>query len=428
MVNTMFEYILLLAAGSALTQAPPLTINLEQALERARQYAPQFQGAVIAAGLAREDRNQARAALLPALNYFNQYLYTQGNGTPSGVFVANDGVHIYDSQALVRAEPYSFGKRAEYRRAIAAEELARARQEVARRGLVATVIQNYYALVAAQRKAVNARRSVQEAQQFVEITGKQERGGEVAHADVVKARILLEQRERDAQDAALSIDRSRIALALLLFPDFRQDFSVVDDLDTVPPLPAFPEIEQRTASSPEVRAAKAAVRQETAGISSARSGLLPTFSVDYFFGINARQIALHDQEHHRNLGSAVQGTLTIPVWTWGAVRSRVRQAELRLRQAQLDLGVTQRQLLANLSGFYGEARTAGSQLDSLVRSRDLAGESLRLTLLRYQAGDATALEVSDAQSTLAQARNAYDDGRARYRLALAELETLTGVL
>ena len=73
-----------------------------------------------------------------------------------------------------------------------------------------------------------------------------------------------------------------------------------------------------------------------------------------------------------------------------------------------------------------EADTASSQLTSLKNSLDLSTESLRLTLLRYQAGEATALEVADAQTTLVQARNAYDDGVVRYRLALANLQTLTG--
>ena len=56
----------------------------------------------------------------------------------------------------------------------------------------------------------------------------------------------------------------------------------------------------------------------------------------------------------------------------------------------------------------------------------LAEESLKLTLLRYQAGEVTVLEVVDAQTTLFTARNAYDDGLARYRVALAALQTLTG--
>jgi len=51
---------------------------------------------------------------------------------------------------------------------------------------------------------------------------------------------------------------------------------------------------------------------------------------------------------------------------------------------------------------------------------------LRLTNLRYQAGEATALEVVDAQNTLTQALNTLHDGEVRYHLALANLQTLTG--
>jgi outer membrane protein TolC len=149
--------------------------------------------------------------------------------------------------------------------------------------------------------------------------------------------------------------------------------------------------------------------------------------VDYFYGLNSNQYALHNEFGQNNLGSSVVASLNVPVWTWGAVRSRVRQAELRLQQARVDLSFTQRQLLANLNSFYQEANVASSQIASLKASLDLSEESLKLTLLRYQAGEVSVLEVVDAQTTLLGARNAYDDGLARYRLALAALQTLTGV-
>ena len=66
------------------------------------------------------------------------------------------------------------------------------------------------------------------------------------------------------------------------------------------------------------------------------------------------------------------------------------------------------------------------QVDALRRTVDLSAESLRLTRLRYQAGEATVLEVVDAQTTLVQARNALADGLVRYRAAIANLQTLTG--
>ena len=99
---------------------------------------------------------------------------------------------------------------------------------------------------------------------------------------------------------------------------------------------------------------------------------------------------------------------------------------MRLRQAQADLTLTQRQLLANLNAFYQEADLASAQIASLRRSLDLSNQSLQLILLRYQAGEATALEVKDSQITLAQARDAFSDGLVRYRVAIATLQTLTG--
>src|SRR5215467_2543551 len=61
--------------------AAPLTITLQDALQRARLNDPQYRSAAVTdLGLAREDRVQARAALLPNVNYVNSFIYTQGTG------------------------------------------------------------------------------------------------------------------------------------------------------------------------------------------------------------------------------------------------------------------------------------------------------------------------------------------------------------
>ncbi len=407
--------------------APTLTLTLQNALDRARANSQQLLSADIAARIAHEDKVQAKAALLPTANWENGYVYTQPNGTDTGVFVNNNGQNVYTNLGTVHGDVYAPGKRADYRMAIAAEAIARARVEIASRGLTAVVVQNFYAMAVAQRHFRNTQRSLQEAGQFVDTTQKQEAAGEAAHSDVVKAQLTLEQRVRDVQEAQLAFDKARVGFAVFLFPDFRQDFAVVDDLDGLKPLAAFPEIEALARNNnPDIRAAQSAITQQTFGIKSARAGYLPTFSVDYFYGLNANQYALHNEFGQNNLGSSVVGTLNVPVWNWGATRSRVKQAELRLQQAQVDLSFTQRQLLSNLNSFYLEANVASSQMASLRHSLDLAEESLKLTVLRYQAGEVSVLEVVDAQATVLGARNAYDDGLVRYRLALAALQTLTG--
>ena len=414
--------------------AEPPTFKLEDALARARQYAGQIQSATSASQQAKEDTLQARANRLPSVSAFNQFIYTEGNGTQSGVFVANDGVHIYNEQAQVHQELLAIVRHGEVNRALAAEAVARARIDIAARGLNQTVIQDYFAIISAQRKAANAQRAVQESERFAQITQQQEKGGEAAHADVVKAQIDLQQRRRDLVEAQLTIEKTKIALGVMIFPTFSSNFQVVDDIQQPAVLPPAAEAQaQAAASSPDVKAASATVQQAGYDVTVARYQYLPSFALDIFYGIDANQFAIRthgpqfEADGRKNLGYVAQATLNIPVWNWGATR-RIKQAESKRDQAQVDLSITQRTLDSTLAAAYTEARGALAQLESLKGSVDLAQESLRLTLLRYQAGESTALEVVDAQSTVNTARNAYDDGLARYRVALALLQTLTGNL
>jgi len=380
---------------------------------------------------------QARAGLLPNLNYNNSFIYTQGTGPasarcaqtvqgcPSTKFIANNGVHEYISQADVH-QALSLTTFADYRRSAAALAEARAKAEIATRGLVVTVTQAYYGLVVGQRKYATAQSAAAEAARFLDISQKLERGGEVAHADVIKARIQSQQLQRDLQEARLDMERSRLDLAVLLFSDFNQDFTVVDDLQAPQPLPSFDETEAAgKKNNPELRAALAAYEAANHEVTAAWGGLLPALSVDYFYGIDSNRFALRADGLH-NLGYSTVATLQIPVFSWGSDRSKLKQAELRRDQAHVELTYTQRQLLSHLRQFYNEAETARSEMESLASSAEIAAEAMRLTTLRYQAGESTVLEVVDAQNTLTQARNAYDDGQSRYRVAVANLQTLTG--
>ena len=215
------------------------------------------------------------------MNGFSQYIYTQPNGTPSGIWVPNDGPRVYAMWLNVHGDVFSLAKWAEYRGAAAAEAVARARADVAGRGLVATIVQNYYGLVAAQRKLASAQQSLREAQQFLDITQKQESGGEVAHSDVVKAQIQVNQRMRDAQDAELAVLKSRLGLSVLVFPDFRDAFTVVDDLHAMMPLLPLADLKivgrrptARTCASPRRRCS----RNRSASASRAAASCRPSRS------------------------------------------------------------------------------------------------------------------------------------------------------
>ena len=432
--NSLVLVFILLAGAGLWAQPQPAAeaVTLEMALRMAQANSAQFRAAEADAALAKEDRVQARSTLLPGIAYNNQFLYTEGNRTGSGRFIANNGVHEYVSQGNAH-EVLSLQQVTDYRKAGAVAALARARAEVARRGLVVTVVADYYAVLGAERKHANAQTAEDEAAKFLSLTEKLEHGGEVAHADVLKAQLQANDRKRGVDDSAAELRNSRLELAVLILPDVAGQFNVVpvkvaDNLDEKPALPALAEVRTAAAKqNPELRAALAAVNASEDEVTSARAGHLPSLALDYYYGIDASHFATRTDGVH-NLGYAAVATLNIPVFSWGATESKVRQSLIREDQAKLELTAAQKQVLANLEKFYGEAEVAVSALTTLQESVTIAGESLRLTGLRYQAGESTVLEVVDAQNTLNTARNAYVDGSLRYRIALANLQTLTGTL
>ncbi len=433
---------LLVLPGIAQTQPPgdaqsaPLTLTLKDALERAQKNDPQLLAALADASVAAEDRAQARASLLPTLGAKSDYLNTQGNGnTASGRFVTNDGVHVYRDWAVLHQDlTAATFTRTGVERAAAAEAAARAKAEIARRGLAATVTHSYYALIVAQRKYATAQQALDQAQRSLDISQKLEGGGEVAHSDVIKSQLQFNAQQQAFRESQFAMESSRLDLAVLLFPDFNENFSIVDDLNLAPALPPMADVQAMAErENPSLRQAMETLRGAKLDVSIARQSFLPTLAVDFDYGIEANAFALHstvaaDKEIGPlpNLGYFLTASLNVPIWDWGLRRSKVRQAEIRQRQASAELSAAQRQVLKNLRAFYVEAQTAREQADLLRAAADLASESLRLNTLRYQAGESTILELVDAQNALTQARNAYDDGMVRYRQALANLQTITG--
>jgi outer membrane protein TolC len=423
------------AQNSSASQTPatnePVQVSLASALALARKNSIVYQAALTDSGSAHEDRTQARDALLPQVSYNNQVLYTQGNNLGGVRYIANNAVHEYVSQGNLH-EAIDLAAVANYRKVSAAAAVARAKAEIASRGLVVTVVQSYFTALAAQDKLDDAKRTAAEGDRFLELTQQLEKGGEAAHSDAIKAELQSRDRRRQLQEAQLALLNARLDLAVLIFPNFQDNFVLTDDLRASVPLPTLEEVQQQAArDNPDLRAALESLNLSNYEVASARAQYLPSLGLDYFYGIDSAQFATNttiNGQKISNLGSSASASLNFPVWNWGSTRSRIHQAQLHQNLAKLDLSYSQRKLVAEIRSLYAEAETSLNELSGLARSAELAAESQRLTTLRYKAGESTVLEVVDAQTAFVQASNNYHDGAVRYRVALANLQTLTGVL
>ena len=420
---------------SSSSAAPP-TLTLKDALALAQMNEAQLLSRINDARVAREDTRQTQQARYPSFGIKSEFQNTQGNGIlPTSRFVTADGVHVYREWATMHQD-LSAGTLTgtAVQRATEAEAVAQARAEIARRGLAATVTKAYYALILAQRKYATDQQALDEAQRFLKISEDLERGGEVAHSDVVKSQLQQNSQTQVLREAQLAMENARLELAVLLYRDLNENFQVVDDLNLAPALPPLAEVQTMAArENPDIRVAMSSLRGAEVDVKIARQAFLPTLSVDLVWGLEANAILAHsvyvatpELGPVPTLGYYLDANLTFPVWDWGSRKSKVRQAELKRDQAKVELTAAQRDLLKSLEAAFREAQTARDQRDLLRQAADFASESLRLNNLRYQAGEATVLELVDAQNSLIQARNSLNDGEVRYRVAIANLQTLTG--
>lgn len=420
---------------------PPAAITLEEAIHRAQSSEANYAAAVAEGRSARLDRNIAYAGLLPSVTYNNSLLYTEpqrpysksssspGSLEPAPIYIANNAPREYVSQGTV-SETIGLASVASAQRASALAAQAAAEQEIARRGLVSAVVSLFYGSLAADHKLAVAERAAQEAAGFTKLTGQREQARESAHADVVKAQLQEQSRQRELGDARVAAEKARLELGVLLFPDPRTPYTLSAP-DAAPVLASREDIDTAAAkNNAELQSAMEALQASNADVLAARAAYLPDLGLEYTYGIDAPQFATTGPgpDHVNNLGYSATVTLNIPVWDWLNTQRRVKQSEIRRQSTKVALTARQRQLIAKLDEAYSEAAMARDQLASLDLSVNTAAESLRLTSLAYRGGEATVLEVVDAQGEYIAAQNAREDGRVRYEAALADLQTLTGTM
>ena len=412
------------------------SLTLEQAIARAMANEPAFATARAEQKALALERTDARAALLPTATYHNESIYTKPNGVPASrigqttgapapAFIANNAVREYVSQGVF-SETLGLGQVGAIRLADANAARAEAELEVARRGLVQTVVALYYGVSAGSGKLETAQQALAEADHFVDITEKREAAREAAHADVLKAQLLQQQRQREVADARLAQEKARLELAVLLYPDPNTPFTLAPA--TAPPLlpdrAAVDELARK--NNPELRSALAALQVSQAETYASKAALLPELNVTAAYGIDATNFGVNGPDGIRNLGYSGSARLDIPVFDWLTTERKIKESKLREDAAKVALTAAQRRLVADLEEYYAEAEAASQQMASLDATVATARESLHLTELRYVDGESSVLEVVDAQSTLTSAENARIDGATRYQLALANLQTLTG--
>lgn len=416
------------------TQAAPPTnpITLDEALRLADAQASAYQTAVLNEKIAAEDVKQAQAAFMPKIGAPLGYIYTSpAFGLPPGEprapsFISSDAIGEYQAFLNVSGDFDIAGKlRATLAKNRALLAAAHAGTDVARHALAQAVIEAYYGLALASADRAAAERSLAAAQEFEQITGLLLSGGEVAAVDLTRAQLQTLERRNELEKARVNEELAASSLRVLVGYDFTRPINAID---LALALPSDTEYQQfkvndvtRRAEFTQLDQQLRAAHQE---IRIARADRLPSFSYSINGGFQTDSMKASRLDEHSGVSAGF--SLNIPIFDWGASRSRERQARLQAQVAENERQIATRQFTQE---FYAARAQVANALTRIALAREgvqKAQDNLDASIARYRAGEAQIIEVTDAQTTLVTQRSALYQALFDYQIGLAKLKRASG--
>ena len=418
-------------ASLAQGQTQPNPLTLDDVLRLANAQVSTLQSATLNERIAAEDLNQARAAFLPKVSVPLSYIYTSpALGLPPGEprapsFIANDAIGAYEALVNVSGDFDIAGRlRASLNRNRALLAAARAGTEVARRALAQAVIEAYYGLALANAQHRAAEGNLRAAEEFEHITSLLLSGGEVAPVDLTRAQLQTLTRRDELERARVNEEVAAGALRVFVGYQFTQPIATSDLAQALPVNSEFQQFKVDDISRrPEFTQLEQQLRAAREEIKIARAERLPSLSYSLNGGFDTDSLRGPRLKEHSGVSAAI--SVNIPVFDWGASRSRERQARLRAEVAENERALALRGFTQQFYVARSQARSAAARINVAREAVTKAEENVAASIARYRAGEAQIVEVTDAQTTLVEQRTALYQAIFDYQTALARLRQAT---
>ncbi len=415
---------LVIFAASAFGQET-VHLNLKEAVETALRQNPAVKAARQALEEADARIKEARADYFPQLG-FNGIAKAGLSGAtnalglvglPNSPFYRNfaDSLNIYQN-AL------DFGRR-EHRVAF-----ERRRREVAEAELHETeafVIRKteraYYDLLRAQRlqevaaDVVRSHESVmRQAQAFYEGQIRSRVDVELARAGLARAWLELLKAENNVRTSIAELGR-----AIGGSQDARYELELPDlTLPQTEPLPSL--IEEAHRTRPELLAAQAELRMADEAVEFARSQKRPLLAFAFSGGYARFRDVLAQQLLSGGAG------LILPLFSGGKLEGQIDEAQARLQIAESRQEDTRQQVALEVRNAYVKLQNALESIPMLRQQAEASRQALRLASERYRERLGTAIELNQAQASLADAVAGEATGLYDVKVAESELRFAVG--
>lgn len=408
---------------------PPreLALSLRQAVELAIAPDGNTRVALVAelAEQARSQTNQSRAAFLPHIDGSVSQQNIVRNLRAFGIRFDTPPVpgfqfpsivgpfDVFDARLTAAQTIFDWSAIQRYRSAKLQSSAARRQESSTREEVSAQVARAYVVMLRAQEQVDTARADVELAEALEKLAASRKDAGTGTGIEVTRAQVQLANerqkllvRENERRSAQLQLSR-------LMGVSLSTELRLTTPLQ--PPGMAEAEVEPALAEALEHRSDWKAQQEREEALrradGSVKSERLPSLSGFGDYG----SIGSHASSAvpTRTFGVA----LKVPIFDGGRREARRSESFSRLRQEEIRGRDLRQQIELELRLAFDSLISSVSQVEAAESGLSLAQQEQEQARRRYEAGVGSSIEITDAQTRLARARQNRTDALVLYNLA-----------
>ena len=234
--------------------------------------------------------------------------------------------------------------------------------------------------------------------------------GSMAKAEVAQLEAQAATDEYNLVNAQGQVARYKLQLKQLLELTDSSDFDIVipqaSDEAALAAVPAMADVYGNAlVTRPEIKNAQLGIEASKLQEKIAKAGYMPTIGVSGSVGASTTSVSDNSwtKQMKSNLTGGLGVNLSIPLFDQRSTKTSIRKAKIQQQEQQLDLQDKQKELWSTIEGYWLDANTNQARFKAAKVSTESAKESYELVSEQFKEGLKNIQELTTGKTTLLNA-------------------------
>ena len=289
------------------------------------------------------------------------------------------------------------------------------------------VMQQYFNIVCQQAYLKTIDKSIEASQQRLDIVKTRQQRGVANEADLLQSNLDLNALLQAKQNQLLIIDQAKADLLNTMVLPSSTLVSIQDTI-TIDAQLKLADIEAKMKVNPSLQSAEQLININQFIEKETRALTYPTLRATSGYNFTSSQSAAGFSLLNENYGPFVGLNLSVPLFAGGASKKSIKNAQINTSLAKIQYQSTEKDMATALYKTFQTYQNNLQQTPIEIQNYSMSQSLLQLVMQKYQLGQATMVDVKQAQQSFETAGFRLISLRYTAKIAEIELKRLSNQL